>query len=165
MRDLLKLFEGWDRNLTVRGRQVDIFRNPTRSDLAKISRQWGSHGYGRLALTKYGDVIIWSAEDALHGEISPHYDFDENLEEAVVHAGRLIFPHAIDHEYETVVRSKSVYEANQAVRRMLGVVKVYFENRDNDVVALTNEILESDYWFDEESDWFDRVNHDQSPQN
>lgn len=82
MRNHINLVEQWFNTVDVYGTQVDIFKNPTRSEYAKLmaqiakttgGTQSGSTGgpklFVRANVSPDGSLYIWDAYHATHGDI------------------------------------------------------------------------------------------------
>lgn len=68
------LVEAWDRTIKppyANGLEVDIFKNPDRAEYAKLIRE---HKQLRGILDDQGNLLVWDAYLATHGDIDVFYD-------------------------------------------------------------------------------------------
>ena len=66
-KQILKICELWDKSGTAFGKQYDIFRNPTSSDIAKLKKASPTGEFRYIADAESPKVYVWDANAALHG--------------------------------------------------------------------------------------------------
>jgi hypothetical protein len=59
--------EEWHNHVRGMFGHFDVFRNPTRSELLKLLRQWGNQT-GRACIDKQGNLFVWDSEAGGHDE-------------------------------------------------------------------------------------------------
>ncbi len=67
------LTESWHKTISVEGSNFDIFKDPSRGDLAKMFREYGARTQQGLSmralLTTDGSIYVWDAYEATHSDV------------------------------------------------------------------------------------------------